>query len=238
MAAKIPVAVGDRFGALVVEEVIGYRQSPSGHRRSWVRTRCDCGQLHDVCTLQLMRGTSRRCAGCATADQRVAKINDRFDQLTVIGFDKGVRTLAVCRCDCGTVVKIRPTLLRRNKTNSCGCNPRGSWKGHRSLSGTYFSRLRRGALCRKLCFNVTPAFLWELFEQQKGRCALSGLSIQLGRTAKNQTASVDRIESSLGYVAGNVHWVHKDVNKMKMDLTLDRFIELCCLVTEHQRVDQ
>lgn len=238
MAAKIPVLKGDRFGALVVEEVLEYRTEPSGHRRSWVRTRCDCGRSHDVCTLQLTRGVTSRCAECATASQRAVMIGDRFDKLTVVGFDKGERTLAECRCDCGSIVKIRPCLLRKNMTNNCGCDPRGRWKGHKKLSGTYFSKLRRGAACRDFCFDVTPVFLWELFERQQGKCALSGLPIQLGRTLKGQTASVDRIDSCVGYTNTNVHWVHKDINLMKMNLSLERFVELCGLVAQLKREDQ
>ena len=42
-----------------------------------------------------------------------------------------------------------------------------------------------------------------------------------------------KIESDKGYVEGNVMWVHKDVNYMKMDLSLDRFIYLCKKVSEN-----
>jgi hypothetical protein len=40
-------------------------------------------------------------------------------------------------------------------------------------------------------------------------------------------ASLDRIDSKKGYVEGNVHWVHKDVNMMKRNFTEEYFINLC-----------
>lgn len=40
------------------------------------------------------------------------------------------------------------------------------------------------------------------------------------------TASLDRIDGARGYVEGNVWWVHKDVNVMKMDLEVDYFVDL------------
>lgn len=50
------------------------------------------------------------------------------------------------------------------------------------------------------------------------------------------TASLDRIDSSKGYVVGNVQWVHKDVNTVKWDLTLDNFFRVCKMVVEHNKL--
>lgn len=47
-------------------------------------------------------------------------------------------------------------------------------------------------------------------------------------------ASLDRIDSSQGYIKGNVQWVHKDINKMKFDLSQDRFLELCNIIVQNR----
>ena len=44
------------------------------------------------------------------------------------------------------------------------------------------------------------------------------------------TASLDRIDSSKGYTKSNIQWVHKDINKMKSDFSMLRFLELCYAV--------
>jgi hypothetical protein len=41
------------------------------------------------------------------------------------------------------------------------------------------------------------------------------------------TASLDRIDSSKGYIIGNVQWAHKMVNRMKNDMPQEEFIEFC-----------
>ena len=45
-----------------------------------------------------------------------------------------------------------------------------------------------------------------------------------------QTASLDRIDSNLDYIEGNVQWVHKRVNAMKSDMSTKEFLEWCTLV--------
>lgn len=50
---------------------------------------------------------------------------------------------------------------------------------------------------------------------------------------KQQTASLDRIDSSKGYVLGNIQWVHKDINKMKLDYDQDYFIDICRRIAEY-----
>ena len=49
-------------------------------------------------------------------------------------------------------------------------------------------------------------------------CAISGIKLIFARSwTRDQTASLDRIDSKKGYVEGNVQWVHKRINEMKMD---------------------
>lgn len=43
---------------------------------------------------------------------------------------------------------------------------------------------------------------------------------------------LDRIDSSKGYIEGNVQWVHKDVNMMKQNYSQKYFIEMCKKIYE------
>ena len=42
--------------------------------------------------------------------------------------------------------------------------------------------------------------------------------------------SLDRIDSKKGYVKGNVQWVHKTVNRLKMDLSEEELMYWCNLI--------
>jgi hypothetical protein len=52
-----------------------------------------------------------------------------------------------------------------------------------------------------------------------------------GRVATN--ISIDRIDSSAGYVRGNVQFVCDVVNRMKQDLPQNEFFVWCRRVLEH-----
>jgi hypothetical protein len=65
-------------------------------------------------------------------------------------------------------------------------------------------------------------YLKWLYKEQGGKCALSGQEMTFERYCEN-VVSVDRIDSSRGYVKGNIHLTTWWANKMKMDLTLDDF---------------
>jgi len=77
--------------------------------------------------------------------------------------------------------------------------------------------------------NITIEYAWDIFISQERRCALSGLELAFPKVSKdkNWTASLDRIDSSKGYVEGNVQWVHKDVNIMKNKFDNQYFINMC-----------
>lgn len=111
---------------------------------------------------------------------------------------------------------------------------RNNWKGFGDLSGDHWRRIEHGAKSRNLPLEVTIEDVWILYEQQNGLCALSGVPIFLrGQTVgmtskevhKKTTASLDRIDSTKGYIHGNLQWIHKDLNQMKSNRTQDEFLE-------------
>lgn len=108
------------------------------------------------------------------------------------------------------------------------------------ICGSYWSRLVSQARKRNHDITITINDAWDLWLRQNGKCALTGMSLQLASKCDRdaglveQTASLDRIESDRGYVHGNVQWVHKDINRMKMDLNQDVFTRWCKRVARHK----
>ena len=87
-------------------------------------------------------------------------------------------------------------------------------------------------------FALTIEQAWDLFVSQDRRCALTGVPLAMSK--KNMAegevlASLDRIDSDLGYVPGNVQWVHPTINFMKHAMPQDRFIEWCHRVSTYWR---
>ena len=81
-------------------------------------------------------------------------------------------------------------------------------------------------------FNITEIDLQNLWSKQDGKCAYSKLPMS---AASNQlyTVSLDRIDSSIGYVVGNIQLVCAAVNKMKQEYTEEVFLTLCNLITQN-----
>ena len=94
------------------------------------------------------------------------------------------------------------------------------------------SQIRRGAPSRGLAFEVSVPDLVRLFHMQRGFCAMSGMRIKFG---KPTTASLDRIDSALGYAIDNVQWVHKDVNLMKQAFDVEYFQRVCARIARVAR---
>jgi len=233
MEAK--VALGKRFGRLTLIQELGLDE----HKKRILLVRCDCGTEYPLSSVQFMRTKHpTMCLACSRRSRRSVSIDQRFDRLTVVEFERiSSRLMAVCRCDCGNITRIRASNLSKNETNSCGCVVRGNWRGHGELSMTYYGQLKRNAKARDISFDVSIEQLWELFVKQAGRCALTGSRLHLTkkRTDPSTTASVDRIDSSKPYVIENLQWVHKDINRMKQDLDQSQFLSLCRDVTAYNK---
>lgn len=169
------------------------------------------------------------------------KPNQRFGLLTtveVVGKSKNGTFLWQCICDCGNKKQIVTSELKNGSRKSCGCLRYRSGESHHKftgycgITGKEVSEIRWRARKKKWKFDLTAKFLWELWEKHGGFCAISGMPISL-----DKNASLDRIDSTKGYIKTNVWWVHRDINKMKLDFPLDRFIELCKTVAENKKED-
>jgi hypothetical protein len=142
-------------------------------------------------------------------------------------------------CDCGTEKVIVGDDMTNGKTRTCASHgkPKGNksarWKGYEGLSSEYFTKIKSSAKRRNLEFSVTIKDLWNLYLKQKGLCKLSGIPIEILALRNHPTASLDRIDSDLGYTIENVQWVHKDINRIKTDLKEDYFVELCTLISSN-----
>lgn len=121
--------------------------------------------------------------------------------------------------------------------NSKHCNSCGQYNGYKNLSGSYLASIKKGAKSRNIEYNVTPEYLYNLIEKQNFKCKLSGVDIELDKYFHKKdnfhSASLDRIYNNLGYVEGNVQWVHKDINIMKNKYDEKYFIEMCRKIAQN-----
>ena len=173
------------------------------------------------------------------------RTGQRFGTLTLLSFERKERqTYWKCRCDCGKLTTPRLSSHLSGSTKTCGyCpNPIGNrhpgWKGVGELSKHLWNTYKHSAIDRDLTFNVSMEYLWELFLKQDRRCAFTGWDICFPKSYEEnhtKTASLDRIDSNLGYEPGNVQWVHRDLNRLKVNMDNARFIEICSAVDEFNK---
>lgn len=163
-------------------------------------------------------------------------------KLIVVKYEYTIKkeTFWKCDCQCGRTVVIRGKHLNEDRIKSCGCERRKRSKFRKGVGDIplhYFNDIKKKAAMRGFEFTVTIEEVWNLFLEQKEKCALSGVDlyfpkVQSRQLRGTQTASLDRKDSDLGYVISNVQWVHKHINIMKQDLKDDEFIAWCTTVAD------
>lgn len=155
---------------------------------------------------------------------------------TVISY-QGVRgkiSQWLCRCSCGNEsVKVINEFYRQGPKNCRKCF-KGSWKGVGKVPHSYWTTLLSSARKRNIPVTVTIEQISQLFEEQKGRCTLSGIELTFTEKRVRGTASLDRIKSDKPYELDNLQWIHKDLNKFKGPADHDDFLDWCHIVSEYQ----
>lgn len=168
------------------------------------------------------------------------------------------------QCKCGKEVFIRAGWLKNGQRKRChSCQSKLQFedskkqgkrlgfaeKGHKGIGDitkTYVNGMKRNAKARNVLWDLSIEFLWELYEKQNRKCALTGLDIHItSETTHNSsrvnwdlmTASLDRKNSFIGYIENNVQWIHKKYNRFKNNYPQDEFISMCNLVAKHNKIN-
>lgn len=165
-----------------------------------------------------------------------------MNKLTILGeVNQDKRWKYKVQCECGKIEVKRKDWVESGRTTSCkSCASKRTAKkypppvnrtGYCGLSGTHYISIKSGAARRSITFEVSPKFLWELFEKQNRQCALTGTTLVLENKIKNNnvdwdviTASLDRKDSAKGYTEDNVWWVHKTINRLKNNYSLEELL--------------
>ncbi len=184
-----------------------------------------------------------------------------FDRLTVFGIDMkkssdkagGVHVLVRCVCGLEFSKSLSDILYheKNNYSNRCyNCFINNRRKGGRFLQWHWYNTVMQNAKNRNIILEIDIEYCEKLWDMQNGVCALSGVemtppvrtSCKKEGTGKKTTryegnASLDRIDSFKGYIEGNVQWVHKSVNRMKMNMTDEELISWCTKISNHSKIN-
>ncbi len=182
----------------------------------------------------------------ANGNKKIILPNTIFGKWVVLGESEkryNRNSYYLCRCVCGMERLISGTDLRTGRTTQCmqcsipaRTNTSSFHNTTGDIPGSVLTRLKYGASKRNIVVDITMEDLWNLWLNQEMKCALTGELLKLPRVGGDSTAtaSVDRIDSSIGYVLGNIQWVHKSVNLMKLDHDEDVFFEWCRKIVDYK----
>lgn len=120
---------------------------------------------------------------------------------------------------------------REHLLSICG-NQRDEYTGFRYALRSIRKRFKE--------VDIDLEYLKQLWELQKGICPYTGIKLKLPTYGKHNfyfdCASLDRIDSSKGYVKGNVQFVSLPINLMKStksDIEIKQFLKQISFYTSH-----
>lgn len=85
--------------------------------------------------------------------------------------------------------------------------------------------------------DITPEYIKELVKIQQNKCTYSGVEFVWEYGSKHKP-SLDRIDSTKGYIKENVHLVTTIVNQAKSDLTEAEFLEMAKNIYETKNLQK
>lgn len=128
--------------------------------------------------------------------------------------------------------------LEKNIINTCVHTRRDEFSPYRRHLRLARTRVKvNGRL-----LNITLEYLKDLWEKQEGRCPYTGWELENFETTSlwsnhqlhPKTASLDRIDSKLGYIEGNVQFVSLMANYAKLDFQEAQLLEFCKAVFDYR----
>lgn len=232
----------EKYNQLTIISEPFKKQNPSPYEKHklFVKVRCDCGVEKVTGLYEVKKGKSKSC-GCYNLYKLGVWNSGQgpvLDHNQIIQeFKDGASLAKISKKNKSSVQRIRKIIVKAGLEIKKRGQEHYQYTGYKELSGNVWSRMMARAKKVGMEFNITKKYCWELFENQNKQCVFTGLPLILSSGIiawKNQTASLDRIDSSKGYIEGNVQWVHRTVNFMKLSMTDEEFINWCTLITKHR----
>lgn len=119
-------------------------------------------------------------------------------------FEKGRAKSITTRTDDKALAEAR----LRSWVQTAGADCRRNWADDQwPFIKNLYNQCKGRAKFRGMEFDLTFEEVVELFEESRGRCTLTGVPFSLSRIRGPWVPSIDRINSDLGYVRGNVRVV-------------------------------
>lgn len=172
----------------------------------------------------------------------LASIGNRYGNVVIsaYAYSSGTRPYVVIDCDCGMKRSVLLYEVRRGNYQTCKlCNRKvrsyhASWKGVGDMSSETYRQWVNSAKDRGLDFSVSKEYVYSVFLRQNEKCAITGVPITFGEVGNaGRTASLDRIDNLVGYVHGNLQFLHRTINYMRADMEMDQFVSICKMVTDY-----
>ncbi len=154
--------------------------------------------------------------------------------------------MCLLKCHCENEFKCITTRFNNGNIISCGCKSRSKtaiirkvWNDPDYPFYVIFKRMEKGDKKRKhhtfQTITIDATYLKQIWEQQQGKCFYTGIQLILPKSFPEShnplSPSIDRIDSSKGYIPDNIQIVHKQANFMKQSLSHDEFITFCKLIS-------
>lgn len=125
-----------------------------------------------------------------------------------------------------------------NSKVSKEANAASQYRYRRTYTGTIQAKYhgsKRNARAKGIKHTLTIDFLKDLWESQRGRCAISG--VELGFVGSGWcAASIDRKNPELGYTPSNVQWTCWRVNEAKSNMDNQDFINMCSAIVVNYNI--
>lgn len=237
---KLSCEIGDMYGKWVV--IDNKPITKSGH--TYITVKCECGVEELKCLSDLLIHKSTGCRSCKARERSIKiLIGDKYKHWTVISKPKLSKYNSILwnvECDCK---RYRRWMQGNELTNlnrcfecyMCAAEKRGDIQSKNNgkvgdLKLTRYTKLKTSAKKRDIEFNISIEYLWNLFIQQEQRCNVTGDYI-----ISIDKASLDRIDSTIGYIEGNVQWTTNQANISKHLMTVEELCEFCNKVLNYNK---
>ena len=232
---KLTYSIGNKYSHWTIIGIAETRK-----KQTYVKVQCDCGAISEVSLTCLLRGKTTQCKKCSARSRlNNIEIGTHIKHWTVLDgpIYQNHTAYYKVRCDCGKeLLKLPIEILNPSGYFQCASCAQKENKlefmiangmiGDLALS--QYTRLKKSAEKRNYEFSVSIEYLWNLYLSQDRKCGITGDSIPNIREV-----SLDRIDSTLGYIEGNVQWVTYRANVSKHTMTMNELYKFCKKVLNH-----